>query len=431
MSSLLVTGARILGGRPADLLIRGGIIVEMGSLPGTRADAVLDADGLVALPGLVDLHTHLREPGREVAETVSTGTRAAAGGGYTAVHAMANTDPVADTPQRVEHVYDLGRRDGHCDVMPVGAVTLGLAGTEIADLEGMAQSRARVRIFSDDGRCVSDPVIMRSALVRATALDGVVAQHAQDQDLAGVGQANAGEAARLLGVQPWPSVGEEVIVARDCLLARDAGARLHVCHVSTAGTVDVIRWAKQRGIRVTAEVTPHHLMLTDARTAEADTRFKVNPPLRSREDVVALRAALADGTIDVVATDHAPHPMVDKAQEWTAAPVGMTGLETALAVVAEVMLSGGAMSWGDIAACMSHRPAAIAGIAHLHGRQLEVGAPANLCLVDSGGNWVVDPDKRFSRSGNTPFAGHRFSHRVVATILRGTISHQQVATSST
>jgi dihydroorotase len=267
---------------------------------------------------------------------------------------------------------------------------------------------------------------MRSALVRATALDGVVAQHAQDQDLAGAGQANAGDAAHVLGVPPWPGVGEEVIVARDCLLARDTGARLHVCHVSTAGTVEVIRWAKQRGIRVTAEVTPHHLMLTDALTAGADTRFKVNPPLRRREDVDALRAALTDGTVDIVATDHAPHPMEDKAQVWTAAPVGMTGLETALAVVAEVMIGGG-MSWSDLAVRMSRRPAVIAGIAGRHGRQLEVGAPANLCLVDSGGSWVVDPDAQFSRSGNTPFAGQRFSHRVVATILRGAISHHLTA----
>ena len=289
--------------------------------------------GLIALPGLVDLHTHLREPGREDAETVETGTAAAALGGFTAVHAMANTDPVADTAGVVEQIWRLGRQAGCCDVRPVGAVTTGLAGSRLAELGAMADSAARVRVFSDDGRCVSDAVLMRRALEYVKAFDGVIAQHAQEPRLTDGAQVNEGEISGRLGLTGWPAVAEEAIIARDCLLAAHVGSALHVCHVSTAGSVEIIRWAKSKGWRVTAEVTPHHLLLTDELATSYDPVYKVNPPLRTAADVAALRAGLADGTIDCVATDHAPHPMEDKETEWQVAAFGMTGLETALRVV--------------------------------------------------------------------------------------------------
>ena len=320
---------------------------------------MLDATGLVALPGLVDLHTHLREPGREDAETVQTGTEAAALGGFTAVHAMANTDPVADTAGVVEQIWRLGRNAGRCDVQPVGAVTAGLGGSRLAELGAMADSAARVRVFSDDGRCVSDAVLMRRALEYVKAFDGVIAQHAQEPRLTDGAQVNEGEVSGLLGLTGWPAVAEEAIIARDCLLAAHVGSALHVCHVSTAGSVEIIRWAKSKGWRVTAEVTPHHLLLTDELAASYDPVYKVNPPLRTQADVAALRAGLADGTIDCVATDHAPHPVEDKETEWQAAAFGMTGLETALRVVHAAMVETGLLDWAGVADRMSARPAAI------------------------------------------------------------------------
>ena len=320
---------------------------------------VLDAAGLIALPGLVDLHTHLREPGREDAETVETGTLAAALGGFTAVHAMANTEPVADTAGVVEQIWRLGRQAGHCDVLPVGAVTLGLGGTRLAELGAMADSAARVRVFSDDGRCVSDAVLMRRALEYVKAFDGVIAQHAQEPRLTEGAQLNEGEMSGRLGLTGWPAVAEEAVIARDCLLAAHVGSALHVCHVSTAGSVEIIRWAKSKGWRVTAEVTPHHLLLTDALAAGYDPVYKVNPPLRTAADVAALREGLADGTIDCVATDHAPHPVEDKETEWDTAAFGMTGLETALRVVQEAMVDTGLLDWAGVADRMARRPARI------------------------------------------------------------------------
>jgi dihydroorotase len=418
VSAWLVRGARVLGGPPTDLLLRAGTIAEVGPrLDGTGA-RVLDTDGLVALPGLVDLHTHLREPGREDAETVETGTRAAALGGFTAVHAMANTDPVADTAGVVEQVWRLGREAGHCDVHPVGAVTVGLAGQRLAELGAMADSAARVRVFSDDGRCVSDAVLMRRALEYVKAFDGVIAQHAQEPRLTEGAQMNEGELSGVLGLRGWPAVAEEAIVARDVLLARHVGSRLHVCHVSTAGSVELIRWAKARGVRVSAEVTPHHLLLTDELAALYDPVFKVNPPLRTAEDVAALRAGLAEGTIDAVATDHAPHPVEDKETEWAAAAFGMVGLETALAVVVQTMVETGLLDWAGVADRMSVRPARIGGLEG-HGRPLVPGAPANLVLVDPTARVSVDPAALASRSRNTPFAGRVLPGRVVATFLRG------------
>lgn len=418
----LVTGVRVLGGEPTDLLLREGTIAEIGPGLGAPGAAVVDADGLVALPGLVDLHTHLREPGREDAETVETGTRAAALGGFTAVHAMANTDPVADTAGVVEQVWRLGREAGHADVRPVGAVTVGLAGQRLAELGAMADSAAGVRVFSDDGVCVSDAVLMRRALEYVKAFDGVVAQHAQEPRLTEGAQMNEGELSGRLGLRGWPAVAEEAIIARDVLLAAHVGSRLHVCHVSTAGSVELIRWAKGKGIDVTAEVTPHHLLLTDELAASYDPRYKVNPPLRTSADVAALREALADGTIDIVATDHAPHPVEDKECEWDAAAFGMLGLETALSVVQHAMVDTGLLDWAGVAARMSSAPARIGRCdtgESAHGRPLAAGEPANLVLVDPAVTRTVDARGSASLSRNTPYEGMKLPGRVVATFLRG------------
>ncbi|MCW2638752.1 MAG: dihydroorotase [Dactylosporangium sp.] len=412
----LVKGARILGGEPADLVIRDGVVAEMGrglSVPGAQ---VVDADGLVALPGLVDLHTHLREPGREDAETVETGSRAAALGGYTAVCAMANTSPVADTAGVVEQVWRLGREAGLVDVQPIGAVTVGLAGEQLAELGAMADSAARVRIFSDDGHCVSDPRLMRRSLEYVKAFDGVIAQHAEEPRLTVGAQMHEGEVAAGLGMTGWPAVAEESIIARDVLLAEHVGARLHVCHVSTAGSVEILRWAKGRGIRVTAEVTPHHLLLTDERATSYDPVFKVNPPLRTAADVAALRAALVEGVLDIVATDHAPHATEDKECEWAYARPGMLGLETALSIVVDVALEQ--LGWDGIAQRMSRTPARIAGLTE-HGLDPAVGVPANITLVDPAARWTVEPADLASRSRNTPYAAMTLPARVVATFLRG------------
>jgi len=416
--SFLIKGARLLGGEPADLLLRDGVIAEVGRGLDAAGAQVLDAAGLIALPGLVDLHTHLREPGREDAETVETGTRAAAKGGYTAVHAMANTHPVADTAGVVEQVWRLGREAGYCDVHPVGAVTQGIAGKHLAELGAMADSAARVRVFSDDGHCVSDAVIMRRALEYVKAFDGVIAQHAQEPRLTEGAQMNEGEVSAELGLPGWPAVAEEAIIARDCLLAAHVGSRLHVCHVSTAGSVEIIRWAKSKGWQVTAEVTPHHLLLDDTLVRGYDPIYKVNPPLRTAEDVAALRQGLADGTIDAVATDHAPHPVEDKETEWAAAAMGMIGLETALPVIQLAMVETGLLDWAGVADRMSFRPARI-GRLEGQGRPLEAGSPANVVLYDPSPRTVVDPATFASKSRNSPFAGLELPGRVVATFLRG------------
>ena len=419
MTTWLVRGVRPLGGAPVDLLFERGRIAEIGlTLTGPAGAQVYDAGGLVALPGLVDLHTHLREPGREDAETVETGTRAAALGGFTAVHAMPNTDPAADTAGVVEQVWRLGREAGYCDVQPVGAVTVTLAGERLAELGAMADSAARVRVFSDDGRCVSDPLLMRRALDYVKAFDGVIAQHAEEPRLTAGAQMNEGVVSARLGLAGWPAVAEESIVARDVLLAAHVGSRLHLCHLSTAGSVEIVRWAKAKGWQVTAEVTPHHLLLTDDAASSYDPIYKVNPPLRTADDVAALRAGLADGTIDVVATDHAPHALEDKETEWAAAAPGMVGLETALSVVVQTMVEPGRLNWRDVADRMSIRPARIGRLAG-HGRSLDVGAPANLVLVDPTARWVVDPGALASRARNTPYAGLELPARVVATFLRG------------
>ena len=418
MSDILITAATLATGETTDILVRDGVVAELGRGL-SHADArVIAADGLRALPGLVDLHTHLREPGFEQSETVLTGSRAAAIGGFTAVHAMANTSPVADTAGVVEQVMTLGESAGYVTVRPIGAVTVGLEGTRLAEIGAMAESRAAVRVFSDDGKCVHDALLMRRALEYTSAFGGVVAQHAQEPRLTEGAQMHEGAISGELGLAGWPSVAEESIIARDVLLAQHTGARLHVCHVSTAGSVEVLRWAKARGIRVTAEVTPHHLLLTDESVRSYDARFKVNPPLRTEADVLALRAALADGTIDIVATDHAPHPIESKECEWGAASMGMVGLESALSIVQQTMVDTGSLGWTDVARILSRTPAEIGGLAG-YAEGIAVGAPAEITLYDPSAERMFGLGSLRGLGANSPYLGRVLPGRVVTTIHRG------------
>lgn len=418
MTSIVVRAASVLGQEVRDVVIDGDRIVDVCD-PGSGVGEVdLDAEGCVLLPGLVDLHTHLREPGREHAETIESGSRAAAKGGYTCVHAMANTSPVADTAGVVEQVWRRGVETGLVDVRPVGAVTVGLDGKQLAELGAMAHSAARVRVFSDDGLCVHDPLLMRRALEYVKAFDGVIAQHAQDPRLTEGAQMNEGALSGRLGLAGWPAVAEEAVIARDVLLAEHVDSRLHVCHVSTAGSVDVIRWAKARGIRVTAEATPHHLLLTEDLVETFDPIYKVNPPLRRTEDVMALRAAVADGTIDIIATDHAPHPREDKDCEWAAAAMGMLGLETALGVVATALVDSGLMDWRQVADRMSTAPARIGRVVD-QGQPIAVGSIANLVVWDPRKHREVEAGTLSSRSGNSPYIGMRFPGSVRHVMYRG------------
>jgi dihydroorotase len=414
--TVVLRDVRPYGEEAVDVLVDGGVIADIGSR--LRGDDVIDGGGAVLLPGLIDLHTHLREPGREDAETIESGSAAAALGGYTAVFAMPNTTPAADTAGVVEQVWRLGRATGLVDVQPIGAVTVARAGAQLAELGAMADSAARVRVFSDDGACVADPLVMRRALEYVRAFGGVVAQHAEDPRLTLGAQMHEGTVSARLGLAGWPSVAEESIIARDALLAGHVRSRVHICHVSTAGAVQIIRLAKAHGLPVTAEVTPHHLALTHERVETFDPVYKVNPPLRSADDVEALRGGLADGTIDCVATDHAPHAVEDKETEWGAALPGMLGLQTALSVVIETMLRPGRLDWRGVAERMSAAPARI-GSRSDQGRPIEIGAPANLVLVDPDAHWTVAPAALASRSRNTPFAGRQLPGRVVATLLRG------------
>jgi dihydroorotase len=423
MTDLLIRGADLNGRGRSDLLIRDGSFVDPSD-GGGEVDR-LDADGLIALPGLVDLHTHLREPGREDAETVESGTLAAARGGFTAVLAMANTTPVTDTAEAAAHVATLGARDGHAQVVPVGAVSKGLEGVELAELGLMARCSAGVRVFSDDGHCVADARLMRRALEYVRAFDGVVAQHAQDPQLAGAGACcHEGEISGKLGLPGWPAAAEAGVVARDVQIAELTRSRLHICHVSCAETVDVIRWAKQRNVNVTAEVAPHHLALTTSEVLGYDPTYKVNPPLRPHEHVEALREALADGTIDAVATDHAPHARHDKEHAFAEAAFGMLGLETAIGVVIQTMINSGLLSWPELAKRMSIMPAHIARLSD-QGRPLATGQPANVVLIDPAARAVVDRDASVSLSRNNPWHGCELPDPVIATIWAGRITYQK------
>ncbi len=417
---ILLKNVSIKGENIKDVLIQDQVIKQISepnSINIEKAE-VIDLTGKVLLPGLVDLHTHLREPGREDSETVESGSKAAAAGGFTAVHAMANTLPVADTAGVVEQVWNLGQQIGLVDVIPVGAVTIGLNGEQLAELSAMAHSKANVKIFSDDGKCVHDPVLMRRALEYVKAFGGVIAQHAQEPRLTQNAQMNESLLSGQLGLVGWPSVAEESIVARDVLLAEHVDSKLHICHASTAGTVEIIKWAKDKGIKVTAEVTPHHLLLTEDSCRSYDARFKVNPPLRNKNDLLALQEALASGVIDIVATDHAPHPAEDKEGEWNQSAFGMTGLETALSVVVTVMMKDKKMNWADIARVMSENPAKIAQLKQ-HGRPIKEGEIANLCVIDPNVEWKVNANQTHSLSRNNPFDGMTLKSKVIHTIHKG------------
>ncbi|KQU29118.1 dihydroorotase [Rhodococcus fascians] len=420
--SVLLRGVLLYGEGPeTNVLITGEEIVEIG--PDVDADGadVVEARGQVLLPGFVDMHTHLREPGREDTETIETGSAAAALGGYTAVFAMANTSPVADSVVVTDHVWRRGQEVGLVDVHPVGAVTVGLEGKQLAEMATMAAGVGRVKMFSDDGHCVDDPLIMRRALEYSSSLGVLIAQHAEEPRLTVGSVAHEGPNAARLGLTGWPRAAEESIVARDALLARDANARVHICHASTAGTVELLKWARGQGISITAEVTPHHLLLDDSRLETYDAVNKVNPPLREKSDVDALRKGLADGVIDCVATDHAPHAEQDKCCEFSIARPGMLGLETALSIVVDTMVNPGLLDWRGVARVMSERPAEIVGLAD-QGRPIEVGEIANLTLVDPKADWTVSGKKLASVAHNTPFEDMSFSSKVTTTVFRGRIT---------
>ena len=414
MTNYVLKNLTLADGTKTDIAIDGGRITQIAG--GLSASHVVDCTDLIALPGFVDLHTHLREPGYEASETVLTGSQSAALGGYTALHAMANTNPVADTAGVVEQIKALGKDAGYVDVFPIGAVTTGLDGKQLAELGAMANSRAQVKIFSDDGKCVSDPLLMRRALEYVKAFGGVIAQHAQDPRLTEGAQMNAGSVSTELGLAGWPAVAEESIIARDVLLAEHVGSRIHICHLSTKGSVEIVRWAKSRGINVTAEVTPHHLLLTDELARSYDPIYKVNPPLRTQSDVEALREALIDGTIDIIATDHAPHPIESKDCEWNAAAFGMVGLEIAESVAQLVLIESGKSNWNRMAEVLSSKPAEIGQDAD-HGT-IRVGAVANIAIIDPKVERKIARETA-SKSVNNPYVDRVLPGAVVHTIFNG------------
>ena len=420
----LIKNATLADARVCDVLIENGVIQAVAPSLNDSDAVIFDASSMILMSGLVDLHTHLREPGKEDSETVLSGSRAGVKGGYVALSAMANTSPVADTAGVVEQVYRLGKNAGLLDVFPIGAVTQGIEGKVLAEIGAMADSVAQVRVFSDDGNCVSDPLVMRRALEYVKKFGGVIAQHAQEPALTSGSQMNEGIVSATLGLKGWPAVAEEAIIARDVLLAEHVGSRLHICHLTTAGGVEIIRWAKARGIDVTAEVTPHHLLLTDESARSYDPIFKVNPPLRTEKDVMALRHGLADGTIDIVATDHAPHPGESKECEWQEAAFGMLGLEHAFSIVAATMVESGLMDWAGVQNRMSTAPARIGGYSD-HGREVTVGAPAHLTVINPKASYRVDRDQLQSKSRNTPFHGMEFSARVIATFFHGELVYSE------
>ena len=411
MLDFMIRGAQAASGVRFDFGVLDGRIVNPG-----KARHEIDAEGLMVLAGFVDLHTHLREPGFEHSETIKSGSMAAAAGGYTAVHAMPNTYPVADNAGVVELVLKTGQEAGYVHVQPIGAVTVGLEGKSLSEMGSMANSRAKVSIFSDDGKCVSDALLMRRALEYAKTFDAVIAQHAQEPRLTENAQMNEGSVSAEIGLAGWPSVAEEAIIARDVLLAERIGARLHICHVSTAGSLELIRWAKQRGIDITAEVTPHHLMFTDELARSYDPLYKVNPPLRTGDDVLALRQGLIDGTIDIVATDHAPHSAENKDSEWSAAAFGMLGLEAAASVAQHVLIDSGASNWERFETVMSLKPARIGKLEN-HGQAIKVGSMANFTLIDPTAK--RSGAVSHSKSANNPYAAMSLPGQVVHTFFNG------------
>nr|WP_192817269.1 dihydroorotase [Corynebacterium jeikeium] len=423
--AVLLRGVLLYGeGEKQDVLIQDGVIAEIGAdLAGSAPQGaeVLDLDGQVLLPGLVDMHVHLREPGREDTETIATGSAAAAQGGFTAVFTMANTAPVTDNPAIAEMVWFKGQNTNLCDVHPVGSISKGLEGKELTEFGMMADSDAKVRMFSDDGKCVDDPRLMRRAIEYSKGMDVLLAQHCEEPRLTEGAVAHEGETAARLGLGGWPRVAEESIVARDAIMARDYGGRLHICHASTEGTVELLRWAKAQDIPLTAEVTPHHLLLTDARLETYDGVNRVNPPLREQRDVEALRAALIDGTVDCVATDHAPHGSEDKCCEFDQARPGMLGIETSLALIAKIFVIDGDEDWHFVAKVMSERPAEITKLPG-HGRPIAVGEPANLCAVDVNQKWTAHGKDMASKAANTPYEGMEMPVKVTTTLLRGKVT---------
>ncbi|WP_342319811.1 dihydroorotase [Corynebacterium mayonis] len=428
MAATLLTNVRPYGEDQVDVLVEEGVISRIGhnlsaEIDSQHVDATIDAGGCVLLPGFVDVHVHLREPGREDTETIASGSEAAARGGFTAVFTMANTSPVIDQPFLAEAVWEKGQAYGKCDVYPVGSITQGLQGTSLTEIGLMSASH--VRMFSDDGKCVNDPQLMRRAIEYAKAYDVMLAQHAEDHRMTEGACAHEGEVASRLGLRGWPRVAEESIVARDIIMTRDYGGRLHICHASTQGTVELLKWAKAQGIEVTAEVTPHHLILTDEMLETFDGTYRVNPPLREARDAAALRDALLDGTIDVVATDHAPHGSEDKCVEFEHAKPGMLGLETSLAIISRIFVESGLADWRFVAKVMSERPAEILHLAD-QGRPIREGEPANLTLINPDSTWIAAGADMASKASNTPYEGMKFSARVVLTMLRGNITHTTI-----
>ncbi|MBN9643417.1 dihydroorotase [Corynebacterium mendelii] len=419
---LAITNIRPYGeGTPVDVLIDRGTITAIGANLDTTGYQIIDGTDRVLLPGLVDMHVHLREPGREDTETILTGSRAAARGGFTAVFTMANTNPVTDQPIIAESVWAKGQRYNICDVHPVGSITKGLEGKTLTEFGMMKNSDAKVRMFSDDGKCVANPLLMRRAVEYAAGEDVLLAQHCEEPLLTEGACAHEGATAGRLGLTGWPRVAEEAIVVRDAIMQRDYKGRVHICHASTKGTVELVEWAKNHGCSITAEVTPHHLLLDDSRLETYDAVNKVNPPLRESTDARALQQALLDGIIDCVATDHAPHGEEDKACEFVSARPGMLGLETSLAIISKLFVETGRADWRFVAKVMSEKPAEITRLPG-HGRPIEAGEPANLTIVDPDCSWTVKGDRLASKACNTPYEDMEFSAKVTHTILRGRIT---------
>lgn len=424
---LLIRGGRVLDpargvDRTADVLVEDGRIAAVDRHLTPHGHRTVDAGDLIVAPGLVDMHAHLRDPGQTHKEDIASGTAAAVRGGFTAVACMANTSPPIDHPVTVEYVISRAQKSGACRVFPIAAITKGLAGQELAPIGALASAGAVA--LSDDGAAVANAGLLRRAMRYATMVDLPVIEHCEDAALSNGGVMHEGAWSTVLGLRGIPAVSEEAIVARDLLLAEATGARLHVAHASTAGSVRLIRDAKRRGVRVTAEVTPHHLVLTDEAVVGFDAGMKMNPPLRGSDDVAALREGLADGTIDAIATDHAPHAPEEKMVEFDAAPFGVVGLETALGVIWTALVGPGLLSPAQAIRAMSTAPAAILKVP---GGGLTPGAPADLVVIDPARRWTVDARAFASKSRNTPFGGWELQGRAVATIVGGEIRHNELS----